>query len=86
MNDLRKQAYEFISLLEYSKCAVVFTGAGISTDSGIPDYRTPRKGLWENFDQSVVSLDGFLNNPSRYYSYALELHPCLLYTSDAADE
>lgn len=75
MNDLRKQAYEFISLLEYSKYAVVFTGAGISTDSGIPDYRTPKKGIWENFDKSVVSLEGFLKNPSRYYSYALELHP-----------
>ena len=30
------------------KNAVVFTGAGISTDSGIPDYRSPGSGAWEN--------------------------------------
>jgi NAD-dependent protein deacetylase/lipoamidase len=36
---------ELASLLEGSRRAVVFTGAGISTESGIPDFRSPG-GIW----------------------------------------
>jgi len=72
---LKEQALNFIDLLKSSKNCVAFTGAGISTESGIPDYRSPGTGLWEKMDQSVVSLNGFLNDPARYYSYALRLHP-----------
>src|SRR5215813_8863575 len=38
---------EVRELLEASKRAVVFTGAGISTESGIPDFRSPG-GFWSN--------------------------------------
>jgi len=64
-----------IKLVLSSSNAVALTGAGISTESGIPDYRSPGTGLWEKMDQSVVSLDGFLQNPTKYYSYAIELYP-----------
>lgn len=75
MNKLHDKAKEFVSLILSSSHAVVLTGAGISTESGIPDYRSPGTGLWGKMDQSVVSLDGFLRDPTRYYSYALELYP-----------
>lgn len=46
-------------LMAASKSAVAFTGAGISTESGIPDFRSPG-GLWDNnkpipFDEFVAS-------------------------------
>jgi len=62
------------NLIKESKNIVALTGAGISTESGIPDYRTPGKGLWEKMDMSVVSLDGFIEDPSRYYNYSKELY------------
>jgi len=40
--------------LEESKYTVVFTGAGISTESGLPDFRSSSAGLWK--DQNLMKL------------------------------
>jgi len=50
---------ELADLLRRARRAVVFTGAGISTESGIPDFRSPG-GIWTkmmpiNFDEFVAS-------------------------------
>jgi len=74
MNNLNDAARAFAELVLTSESTVALTGAGISTESGIPDYRSPGTGLWEKMDQSVVSLEGFRRAPSRYYDYALELY------------
>ena len=37
---------QFAQLIEAAKNIVFFTGAGISTESGIPDFRSPGTGLW----------------------------------------
>ena len=44
-------------LLEDAQSAVVFTGAGISTESGIPDFRSPG-GLWTKF--KPIQFEDFL--------------------------
>jgi len=44
--NFEQQIVEFRRLLDASSSAVVFTGAGISTESGIPDFRGPQ-GLWK---------------------------------------
>jgi NAD-dependent deacetylase len=75
MNNADKLARNFVDLMNNSKYAIALTGAGISTESGIPDYRSPQTGLWETTDMSVVSLEGFLRDPPKYYSYALRLYP-----------
>lgn len=41
---------------------VVFTGAGVSTESGIPDFRSPG-GLWSKFDPDDFTIERFLYSP-----------------------
>ncbi len=42
-------------LLRESNRTVALTGAGISVPSGIPDFRSPGTGLWENVDPMEVA-------------------------------
>ncbi len=57
-------------IIRGSKQAVVLTGAGISTPSGVPDFRTKDSGLWEKFDPfEVASLSAFRYNPLGFYSW-----------------
>ena len=72
---LEEQVLQLKDLILKHKNAVVFTGAGISTDSGIPDYRSPGSGAWDKYDSSIVSIPGFLRDPTQYYDYALEMYP-----------
>ncbi|OPL09979.1 MAG: NAD-dependent deacetylase [Firmicutes bacterium ML8_F2] len=64
----RKQIDTLARLLRKSERCYVLTGAGISTDSGIPDFRSPGTGLWEKADPiAVSSLDVLQSNPRLFY-------------------
>ena len=50
-------------LIVESKKTVVFTGAGISTESGIPDFRSPG-GIWSKYDPEDFTIQKFLSSPA----------------------
>lgn len=61
---------EAARLLRQARHAVVFTGAGISTPSGVPDFQSHGTGLWRRFDpMEVASIDVFRRNPEKFYGW-----------------
>lgn len=63
-----------LKILENSHNLVCLTGAGISTPSGIPDFRSPGSGAWEKVNPfKVASIQGFGQNPQRFYDWLYPL-------------
>lgn len=56
------------SIIRGSRDVVAFTGAGISTDSGIPDFRG-RQGLWKRFDPRMATRSFMLEDPKAFWEF-----------------
>lgn len=66
-----------IKLIHQSSRIVAFSGAGISTEAGIPDFRS-QGGLWENAAlMELMSAPGFRRNPAAFYQATMQLMPNL---------
>ncbi|NWW85698.1 SIR3 deacetylase, partial [Rhynochetos jubatus] len=72
------------ALLREEECrrVVVMAGAGVSTPSGIPDFRSPGSGLYSNLEQyrvpypeAIFELVYFFVNPKPFFTLAKELYP-----------
>jgi NAD-dependent deacetylase len=56
-------------LLRAHPPCVVLTGAGISTESGIPDFRSPT-GMWATYDpMEYATIDAFLREPAKVWDF-----------------
>uniref|UniRef100_A0A8C0FWL0 Sirtuin 3 n=1 Tax=Chelonoidis abingdonii TaxID=106734 RepID=A0A8C0FWL0_CHEAB len=71
-------------LIQKKEChrMVVMAGAGISTPSGIPDFRSPGSGLYSNLQQynipypeAIFEIAYFFHNPKPFFTLAKELYP-----------
>ncbi|MFB6172634.1 MAG: NAD-dependent deacetylase [Haloarculaceae archaeon] len=59
-------------LLGASEHLVGFTGAGVSTESGIPDFRSPG-GLWDRYDPSDFTIQALRRDPVAYWERRREM-------------
>ena len=61
-------------LLREARKVVALTGAGISTESGIPDFRSPGTGLYASIDpMEYLSVDALDSRPEQFWKYFVEV-------------
>jgi NAD-dependent deacetylase len=66
----RSDVAALAELVRRAGSVVALTGAGISVPSGIPDFRTPGTGIWENVDpMEVAHIDAWRADPERFWSF-----------------
>jgi NAD-dependent deacetylase len=60
---------DLAGLLRAAQTCVVLTGAGVSTESGIPDFRSP-SGIWAQYDpMEYATIEAFENDPEKVWSF-----------------
>ncbi|MFN3467480.1 MAG: SIR2 family NAD-dependent protein deacylase [Candidatus Brocadiales bacterium] len=66
-------------LIREASYMVALTGAGVSTSAGIPDFRSPESGLWNDPEKMFLFTSlGFAHNPKGFYEFGRQLLPLFL--------
>jgi len=76
MNEIDSAA----EMVAQSKRLVVFTGAGISTESGVSDFRSPG-GIWDRFDPNELNFQSFMASEAgreKYWEFSKALWPTIV--------
>jgi NAD-dependent deacetylase len=70
-NFKQQESIKFVSeLIKSSRNTVILSGAGISTPSGIPDFRSEGTGLWAKDEPlEVASLTTFRHSPKKFFDW-----------------
>lgn len=76
---------QIAALIKAADHIVALTGAGISTPSGIPDFRSPGSGLWTHVNpMDVASSIAFRQHPEKFYEWVRPLARKILSASPNA--
>jgi NAD-dependent deacetylase len=69
MRELNRQALDLARLIRERQPCLVLTGAGVSTASGIPDFRSP-SGIWAMYDPlEYATIDAFRRDPGKVWEF-----------------
>ncbi|MHA1491563.1 MAG: SIR2 family NAD-dependent protein deacylase [Promethearchaeota archaeon] len=69
-----KKIEKFAGLISESENIVALTGAGMSTESGIPDFRSPGTGLWTKVNpDKFASIHSYISQPGKNLKFMLDL-------------
>lgn len=59
---------QIANLIKNKKNIMVLTGAGMSTESGIPDFRS-QNGLYKHGPENILSFKNFKHNPNQFFDF-----------------
>lgn len=63
---------EIANMLQQAEHTIIFTGAGMSTESGLPDFRSP-SGLWAKFNpDELANVDALKHNTEEFLAFYRE--------------
>lgn len=83
--DFAQRINSAVDIIQHSKNGVILTGAGISTPSGIPDFRSTKSGLWQRYDPfEVASLNSFRYQPEKLFNWLRPLAKDIYYANPNA--
>jgi len=73
----KKKIFRAAEMLYNAEDAIVLTGAGVSTESGIPDFRG-EGGIWEKYKPEIYgNIQAFIKNPAKFWELAEKVAPTL---------
>lgn len=85
-SNINQNLDKIAQVVDQSYNIVVMAGAGLSTASGIPDFRTPGTGIYDNlkkynlpYPEAIFEINYFKNNPRPFNTWAKEFFPGVNY-------
>ena len=74
MDSIDEKIRLLANLIIKSENILALTGAGMSTESGVPDFRSPNTGLWTKYDpDEIASIDSYVSNTNKNLGFMLEM-------------